>query len=71
MRPQWRRQGISERLHEALLKERGEDLAVLLVDVTHPKVQGLYATWGYEKAGEQQPFADSSVYAVMVTRPHA
>ncbi|MEU5326568.1 GNAT family N-acetyltransferase [Streptomyces parvus] len=70
VRPQWRGQGISERLHEALLKERGEDLAVLLVDVTHPKVQDLYKTWGYEKAGEQQPFADSPVYAVMAKRLH-
>jgi len=43
VRPRWRKQGISERLHEALLKERTEDLA-----------------------GEQQPFADSPVYAVMV-----
>lgn len=33
---------------------------------THPKVQGLYESWGYAKAGEQQPFADSPVYAVMV-----
>jgi GNAT superfamily N-acetyltransferase len=66
VRPRWRKQGISERLHEALLKERTEDLAVLLVDVTHPKVQALYESWGYTKAGEQQPFADSPVYAVMV-----
>ncbi|MGP4052948.1 GNAT family N-acetyltransferase [Streptomyces sp. 2A115] len=66
VRPGWRKQGISERLHEALLKERAEDLAVLLVDVTHPKVQALYASWGYIKAGEQQPFADSPVYAVML-----
>ncbi|MFF8649248.1 GNAT family N-acetyltransferase [Streptomyces griseoluteus] len=68
VRPRWRKQGISERLHEALLKERSEDVAVLLVDVTHPKVQDLYETWGYEKVGEQQPFADSPVYAVMVKR---
>ncbi|MFF4549776.1 GNAT family N-acetyltransferase [Streptomyces sp. NPDC001435] len=66
VRPGWRKQGISERLHEALLKERTEDLAVLLVDVTHPKVQELYKSWGYAKVGEQQPFADSPVYAVMV-----
>lgn len=71
MRPQWRKQGVSDRLHEALLTERGEDLAVLLVDVTHPKVHALYETWGYEKAGDQQPFADSPVYAVMVKRLHA
>jgi GNAT superfamily N-acetyltransferase len=66
VRPRWRKQGFSERLHEALLKERIEDLAVLLVDVTHPRVQALYESWGYVKAGEQQPFADSPVYAVMI-----
>lgn len=66
VRPKWRKQGISERLHEALVSKRTEHLAVLLVDVTHPKVQAMYETWGYKKAGEQQPFADSPVYAVMV-----
>ncbi|MFJ2819222.1 GNAT family N-acetyltransferase [Streptomyces sp. NPDC091279] len=66
VRPSWRKQGIADRLHEALLKERTEDLAVLLVDVTHPKVRELYQSWGYAKAGEQQPFADSPVYALMI-----
>ncbi|MBL1285630.1 GNAT family N-acetyltransferase [Streptomyces sp. For3] len=66
VRPKWRKQGIADRLHEALLSRRNEDLAVLLVDVTHPKVQDLYERWGYRKTGEQQPFADSPVYAVMV-----
>lgn len=66
VRPKWRKQGVSDLLHGALLKERDEDLAVLLVDVSHPKVQGLYETWGYMKAGEQRPFADSPLYAVMV-----
>ncbi|WUW19314.1 GNAT family N-acetyltransferase [Streptomyces sp. NBC_01463] len=66
VRPQWRKQGVSSQLHDALLKERGEDLAVLLVDVAHPKVQQLYEGWAYVKAGEQRPFADSPLYAVMV-----
>ncbi|MGW1728904.1 GNAT family N-acetyltransferase [Streptomyces sp. NPDC002306] len=66
VRPNWRKQGIADQLHAALLADREEDLAVLLVDVTHPKVQDLYETWGYTKVGEQQPFADSPVYAVMV-----
>ncbi|MEU5281081.1 GNAT family N-acetyltransferase [Streptomyces asoensis] len=70
VRPQWRKQGISDHLHEALLEERSEDIAVLLVDVTHPKVQELYETWGYEKVGEQRPFADSPLYAVMVKKLH-
>ncbi|MET9669632.1 GNAT family N-acetyltransferase [Streptomyces sp. NPDC006475] len=71
VRPQWRKQGIADRLHEALLKDRTEDLAVLLVDVTHPKVQSLYESWAYEKVGEQRPFADSPVYAVMVKKLHS
>ncbi|WP_457461492.1 GNAT family N-acetyltransferase [Streptomyces sp. TE5632] len=70
VRPQWRKQGISHRLHEALLKKHSEDLAVLLVDVTHPKVQKLYEMSGYEKAGGQRPFADSPLYAVIVKKLH-
>ncbi|WP_413788305.1 acetyltransferase [Streptomyces anulatus] len=26
----------------------------------------MYKSWRYEKAGEQRPFADSPLYAVMV-----
>jgi hypothetical protein len=36
------RHAPAERLHEALLKERTEDLAVLLVEAAHPKVRALY-----------------------------
>jgi GNAT superfamily N-acetyltransferase len=66
VRPEWRKRGVAELLHGELLKARTEDLAVLLVDVTHPKVQALYESWGYAKFGEQQPFADAPVLAVMV-----
>ena len=66
MRPSRRKHGISDRLHEALLKERTEDFAVLPVDVPHPKARALYEPRGYARAGEQQPFADSPVYAVVV-----
>ncbi|MBO0654188.1 GNAT family N-acetyltransferase [Streptomyces triculaminicus] len=66
VRPKWRKHGHSERLHRALLGVRDDDLAALLVDVTHPKVQALYESWGYRKVGERQPFPDSPVYAVML-----
>ncbi len=66
VRPRWRKQGLSEQLHNALLERRGEDLAVLLVDTEHPKVQALYETWNYRKVGEQRPFEDAPLYAVMV-----
>ncbi len=66
VRPRWRKTGASRLLHHGLLNGRDEDLAVLSVDVTHPKVQALYESWGYRKVGEQQPFADSPLYAVML-----
>ncbi|WP_435866728.1 GNAT family N-acetyltransferase [Streptomyces virginiae] len=66
VRPAWRKRGISDQLHSALLADRPEALAVLLVDTTHPRVQALYERWGYAQVGTQQPFPDSPLYAVMV-----
>jgi GNAT superfamily N-acetyltransferase len=66
VRPRWRKTGVAERLHTALLQDRREALAVLLVDTTHSKVQHLYEMWGYQPVGTRQPFADSPLYAVMV-----
>lgn len=65
---EWRKTGLSTQLHETLVDSRGDDVATLLVDVTHPKVQTLYESWGYETAGEQKPFDDSPVFAIMVKR---
>ncbi|MGW7351013.1 N-acetyltransferase family protein [Streptomyces sp. NPDC054784] len=66
VRERWRKTGTSKRLHQALLDARDEDLVALLVDVTHPKVQAVYESWGYRKIGEDQPFPDSPVFAVML-----
>lgn len=66
VRPRWRKQGVSEVLHKALLEGRPEAMVALSVDTAHPKVQGLYESWGYRKVGESRPFADSPLYAVMV-----
>jgi ribosomal protein S18 acetylase RimI-like enzyme len=66
VRQSWRKKGVADLLSRALFEGRGEDLAVLLVDVTHPKVQELYESWGFRKVGERQPFPDSPVYAVML-----
>ncbi|MYS17341.1 GNAT family N-acetyltransferase [Streptomyces sp. SID4982] len=64
--PSKRKQGVSDMLTRALFENRPEDLAVLLVDVTHPRVQSLYERWGFKKVGERRPFPDSPVYAVML-----
>ncbi|MFJ1756487.1 GNAT family N-acetyltransferase [Kitasatospora sp. NPDC088134] len=66
VRPAWRKRGFSLQLHDALLADRPEALAVLLVDPDHPRVQDLYESWGYEAVGHRQPFADSPRYAVML-----
>ncbi|MYQ47496.1 GNAT family N-acetyltransferase [Streptomyces sp. SID4985] len=66
VRERWRKTGTAERLHRALMDAQDDELAALLVDVTHPKVEALYESWGYRKVGERQPFPDSPVYAVML-----
>ncbi|MFG3229340.1 GNAT family N-acetyltransferase [Kitasatospora sp. NPDC048194] len=66
VRPRWRKQGVAEQLHETLLADRPEALAVLSVDTEHPKVQALYESWGYRKVGEERPFEDSPLYAIML-----
>jgi ribosomal protein S18 acetylase RimI-like enzyme len=68
VREAYRTQGIADLLSRALLEDREEDLAVLLVDVAHPRVQALYEDWGFKKVGEQQPFPDSPVFAVMLAK---
>ncbi|MEU3405642.1 GNAT family N-acetyltransferase [Streptomyces sp. NPDC006670] len=66
VRPKWRKTGLGPRLHDALLEGRPEALAVLTVDTKRPRLQAMYERWGYRKIGENQPFADSPVYAVMM-----
>ncbi|MGW0776736.1 GNAT family N-acetyltransferase [Streptomyces sp. NPDC002835] len=68
VRPRWRKSGVADQLHTALLSSRDEALSVLLVDMAHPRVQALYESWQYRKVGERQPFPDSPVYAVMLRR---
>ncbi|WP_405602225.1 GNAT family N-acetyltransferase [Streptomyces sp. NBC_01410] len=63
---EWRKKGLADQLHDALLADLSEDIAVLLVDSTHPKVQARYESWGYQKVGERQPFDDSPIFSVMV-----
>ncbi|WP_432252050.1 GNAT family N-acetyltransferase [Streptomyces sp. HNM1019] len=65
--PTWRKKGLAERLTRTLMEKREENLAVLLVDLEHPRVQSLYESWGFRKVGKDQPFPDSPVFAVMLT----
>ncbi|MFJ8231443.1 GNAT family N-acetyltransferase [Streptomyces sp. NPDC094448] len=66
VRATYRKTGTAELLSRTLLGDRDEDLAVLLVDTEHPRVQKLYESWGFRKVGERRPFPDSPLYAVML-----
>ncbi|WP_405614377.1 GNAT family N-acetyltransferase [Streptomyces sp. NBC_00076] len=71
VRRPWRGTGVAHRIHEELLASRGEERGTLLVNpkAGSGKVQAVYERWGYEKIGEQQPFADSPVFASMMREP--
>jgi GNAT superfamily N-acetyltransferase len=66
VRPQWRKTGTAARIHRELLAGRLEERAALLVDSTHPKVQSLYETWGYEPVAQTGPSDHADALTVMV-----
>ncbi len=51
VRQQWRKTGTAERLHTALLADRPEALAVLLVDPDRPKVQPSTSSGDTQRSG--------------------
>ncbi|PAU47987.1 acetyltransferase [Streptomyces albireticuli] len=68
VRKPWRGQGVARRLHDELLDGHQEERVTLLVDpdAGGGKVKAVYESWGYEEAGQQQPFPDSPRFAVMM-----
>ncbi|WP_031080338.1 GNAT family N-acetyltransferase [Streptomyces sp. NRRL S-118] len=68
VRKPWRGSGVAWQLHEAWLSQREEERVTLLVNPAagDGAVQAVYEAWGYRKIGEQQPFPDSPVFAVMM-----
>ncbi|MFJ9588792.1 GNAT family N-acetyltransferase, partial [Streptomyces acidicola] len=55
VRVPWRKTGIARQLHDALLAERTEERATLLVRQSHPKVHALYESWGWRTIGDLRP----------------
>jgi ribosomal protein S18 acetylase RimI-like enzyme len=66
VRSQWRRKGYARALHDALLADRAEERATLLVLPDNVPALNAYLSWGWYKLGELQPFADAPVYEAMV-----
>ncbi|CAL9634552.1 hypothetical protein SUDANB120_06166 (plasmid) [Streptomyces sp. enrichment culture] len=68
--PAWRGIGVSRQMHDALLADRGEPHATLMVNPVagDGKVMRLYEGWGYEEIGVVQPSPDSP-WLVCMGRP--
>ncbi|MFI0220472.1 N-acetyltransferase [Streptomyces lydicus] len=68
VRKPWRGRSVAWQLHEAWLTHRPEDRVTLLVNPANGDgaVQAVYEAWGYREVGQQQPFPDSPVFAVML-----
>lgn len=66
VRPQWRRRGYARALHDALLHNRPEERATLLVRPDNTAAHQAYLSWGWYKIGELQPFDDAPVFDAMM-----
>jgi GNAT superfamily N-acetyltransferase len=68
VREKWRRRGYAQELHDALLANRHEERATLLVLPDNTPARCAYLSWGWHKIGDLQPFDDSPIYDAMVRR---
>ena len=66
VRAAWRRRGYARALHDALLRDRPEERATLLVEPDNTPARSAYLSWGWRKLGDLQPFPDAPVYEAML-----
>jgi ribosomal protein S18 acetylase RimI-like enzyme len=65
VRPDNRSHGHGRALHDALLADRPEQRATLLVRPDNP-IRDAYLRWGWRVLGQNQPYDDSPVYDAMI-----
>jgi GNAT superfamily N-acetyltransferase len=66
--PAHRRRGYAHALHDALLADRPEERATLLVRPDNIPARTAYLKWGWYVLGELQPFADAPVYEALMRK---
>jgi ribosomal protein S18 acetylase RimI-like enzyme len=64
----YRRRGIGESLHRALLERRPEERVTLLSRADAAPARFAYSKWGYQDVGRLQPEKDAPVYVAMLRR---
>ncbi|WP_410677126.1 GNAT family N-acetyltransferase [Amycolatopsis sp. cmx-4-68] len=62
----WRRRGYAKQLHDALLADRSEERATLLVKPDNVPARTAYLSWGWQLFGQLQPFADAPIYDALM-----
>lgn len=65
VRKSHQRRGIAHRLHDALLNDRPEERATLVVRPDNP-ASNLYVRWGWSVVGHTQPFEDGPRFDALV-----
>ncbi|MGI5206219.1 GNAT family N-acetyltransferase [Spirillospora sp. CA-108201] len=64
---QWKGQGIAHALHDALLGERSETRATLLVEADNVTAYRAYSSWGWERVSQLRPnWPDAPLFDVLV-----
>jgi ribosomal protein S18 acetylase RimI-like enzyme len=71
VRPAYQRRGYARALHDALLADRPEQRATLLVRPDNVAARSAYLSWGWYKVGDLQPFDDAPVFEAMVRKLYA
>ncbi len=66
--PARQRHGYARRLHDALLNDRPEQRATLLVKPGNVPARTAYLKWGWRRFGQVKPFDDSPVYDSLTTQ---
>ena len=61
-----RRRGYARALHDAMLRDRSEERAALLVLPDNVPARTAYRAWGWYQLGELQPFDDAPIYEAML-----
>ena len=61
-----RRQGYAAALHTALIGDRPEARALLLVEMDNTPAQQTYRSWGYYQIGDIKPSDDAPTMHAMV-----
>lgn len=64
--PAHQRHGYAGRLHDALLADRSEERATLLVKPDNVPACTAYLSWGWQCFGRVQPFEDAPVYDALM-----